>query len=145
MRMLHASQYVGVAEAHVTKHTVESVLEFSAAPELSSLGLISREKSIQSHAEQVVAQSTKEGLCVDEARQACPADFLLQLLPVQGGGVEQGRGRTARDVIAEKCKSIADDGEDGRDHKGTRSTERDQMSSYTGGNTNRATYGPKNS
>jgi hypothetical protein len=75
---------------------------------------------VKSQAEQVVAQSSKHRVGVDEALDAGPAHLALQLLDVETAGVEQRRCRTSRDVIAQKSEDIDEDGQTERDDKGAR-------------------------
>lgn len=123
--------------------TIESILELSPSRELRPLGLHRRKESIQGQTEEVIGQGTESCIGVDKAREASPSNFLLQLLQVQRGRMEQRRCRTPRDVIAQKRKSIADQRKAKGDDKGTRSDIR--LVSHVHMQIDGATYGPKNS
>jgi hypothetical protein len=113
---------MGHDSAHVTwlGHTIEAILELSARLELGAVDRLRREEGMQGQAEEVVAESGKGSLGVDEAGEASPANLLLELVEIECRGMEQRRRRTAGDVVAEERQGIADQGQEEGDDESTR-------------------------
>jgi hypothetical protein len=75
---------------------------------------------VESQTEQVVAQSSEGSVCVDETLDASPTNLALQPLDVETTGMQQGRCRASRDVVAQKSEYIDENRQTKRDDKGTR-------------------------
>lgn len=65
------------------RHTIEAVVQLSAAPQLGTLNIGARQEGVQSQAEQVVAQGAKDGIGVEQTLDTGPPDFLLQLVKAE--------------------------------------------------------------
>lgn len=78
------------------------VLEPLARCERNTIDFRTRQNSVQSQAEEVVAKSADESLPVEQAAETSPSHLSLQLLEIEGRRVEQRRCRTSREVVAEE-------------------------------------------
>ena len=124
-------------------HTIEAVVELAARLELCARHGLGWKKSMQGQAEEVVAKGCKGGFGVDQSRDTRPANFPLELVKIQTKRMEQGRGRTARDVVAEEGKGIAHQRQDDGNDQGSRAGRR--AVSIKTRSIGRRTYGPRNS
>jgi len=58
-------------------HTIEAVLELSAASQFCTIDFLRGQDLVQKHAQRIVAESRNHGLSVQQACPARPADFSL--------------------------------------------------------------------
>lgn len=87
--------------------TIETILELSSRAQLDAFNFLCRKNSIENETEGVVAQSSNDGLGVDQARYTGPANVLLQFLESERRGMQQRRSRASGGIIAEEGKCIA--------------------------------------
>ena len=93
-------------------HTIESVGKLATRGEGDALSLSSRQETVEKAAEEIVGNSPGSSLEAGEPPEAAlwPAYLGLELLEVDLGKVEEGRGWAAGDVVAAKGEDIAEDG-----------------------------------
>lgn len=129
--------------------TVESVLEATTSGEDGAIHLFGGEDAVQDQVEQVVAKHSSSGLQTEKTVGSIfrPSNLKLEALDRKGLGAQQGGGRAARDVVADKGEEVDEDGEAKRDSKGTDTRKKKNPRLEIGNAMRRRcwTYGPPNS
>lgn len=82
--------------------------------------MVAWKNAVLDEREGVVTESPQRGRPREESKDAIfrPADFALELVEVEGLGVEERGRRATRDVVAEEVEDMDEDGETKRDAKG---------------------------
>lgn len=69
--------------------TIEAVLQLRARLERDAIDLLTRKNAVQSQTEEVIAQSTGDGLPVEQSTETSPSNLLLQLIKIEARRVQE--------------------------------------------------------